>query len=45
MRGLWKRTGQPGMWVAGGNLMDVRLKTRWLALQLKASLRGVMPAG
>jgi cation diffusion facilitator CzcD-associated flavoprotein CzcO len=43
IRGLWKQTGQPGMWVVGGNLLDVRLKSRWTALQLKAAVEGILP--
>ena len=42
-RGLWKQTGQPGMWVVGGNLLDARLKSRWTALQIKAAVEGILP--
>ncbi|HEY1971780.1 MAG TPA: monooxygenase, partial [Pseudonocardia sp.] len=43
MRGLWKQTPQPGLWVVGGNLLDCRLKSRWTALQLKAAVEGILP--
>jgi cation diffusion facilitator CzcD-associated flavoprotein CzcO len=42
-RNMWKRTAQPGLWIAGGGLNECRLFSRFLALQLKASLEGIMP--
>jgi cation diffusion facilitator CzcD-associated flavoprotein CzcO len=43
MRGMWRRTGQPGFWMMGGALMECRLWSRFLALQIKAELEGVSP--
>jgi hypothetical protein len=44
MNGMWNRTGQPGLWLMGGALMESRLWSRFLALQLKADLEGMAPA-
>ncbi|PKW17474.1 flavin-containing monooxygenase [Saccharopolyspora spinosa] len=44
MRNMWKRTAQPGLWFMGGALMDCRLHSRFLALQIKAELEGIMPS-
>jgi cation diffusion facilitator CzcD-associated flavoprotein CzcO len=45
MRNMWQRTGQPGLWVMGGSLIDARLYSRFLAVQIIADLRGVqLPA-
>jgi cation diffusion facilitator CzcD-associated flavoprotein CzcO len=41
MNGMWKRTGQPGLWLMGGALMEGRLWSRFLALQIRADLPGV----
>ena len=43
LRGLWKQTGQQGLWAVGGNLLDVRIRSRWTAVQLKAALLGILP--
>jgi cation diffusion facilitator CzcD-associated flavoprotein CzcO len=40
MNGMWTRTGQPGLWLMGGALMEGRLWSRFLALQIKATLAG-----
>jgi cation diffusion facilitator CzcD-associated flavoprotein CzcO len=45
MNGMWRRTGQPGLWLMGGALMECRLWSRFLALQIKATLAGTLPAG
>jgi cation diffusion facilitator CzcD-associated flavoprotein CzcO len=44
MSGMWTRTGQPGLWLMGGALMDCRFWSRFLALQIKADLEGLFPA-
>jgi len=44
MQGMWRRTGQPGFWAMGGALMECRLWSKFLALQIKADLEGVLPA-
>ena len=38
LRGVWRRTGQPGLWFMGGNLAMARFYGRFLALQLAADL-------
>ena len=44
MRNMWMRTAQPGFWVMGGSLIDARLYSRFLAVQIKAQLDGILPA-
>jgi cation diffusion facilitator CzcD-associated flavoprotein CzcO len=44
MRNMWRRTAQPGLWVTGGSLLDSRLYSRFLALEIKAELLGILPA-
>ena len=41
LRNMWKRTQQPGLWFHGGNLMQSRHYSLYLALQLKACLEGI----
>lgn len=41
LQGVWRPTGQPGLWFAGGNLGLVRHASKYLALQLKADLEGL----
>jgi hypothetical protein len=43
MNGMWKRTGQPGLWLMGGALMEGRLWSRFLAVQIKADLQEILP--
>jgi len=40
MRNMWKRTPQDGFWVMGGSLIDARLNSTFLALEILAELRG-----
>ena len=35
LRNMWKPTKQPGLWFHGGNLMQSRHYSLYLALQLK----------
>jgi cation diffusion facilitator CzcD-associated flavoprotein CzcO len=42
MRNMWRRTPQPGLWLMGGALNDARLYSRFLALQIKAELEGIL---
>ncbi|MDQ1749781.1 MAG: hypothetical protein QOE71_837 [Pseudonocardiales bacterium] len=42
LRNMWRRTNQPGFWVMGGNLLDSRMHSKFLALQIKADLIGVL---
>jgi putative flavoprotein involved in K+ transport len=41
LRNMWKPTHQPGLWFHGGNLMQSRFYSRFLALQLKARFEGL----
>jgi cation diffusion facilitator CzcD-associated flavoprotein CzcO len=41
MRNMWTRTNQENFWIMGGSLMESRLFSRFLALQIKADLDGV----
>jgi cation diffusion facilitator CzcD-associated flavoprotein CzcO len=43
MRNMWRRTAQPGLWITGGSLLDSRLYSRFLALEVKAELLGILP--
>jgi len=43
MRNMWQQTAQPGFWIMGGSLVDCRLYSRFLALQIRASLNGQLP--
>ena len=40
-RNMWKPTRQPHLWFHGGNLMQARHYSLYLALQLKARLEGI----
>lgn len=42
LRNMWKPTHQPGLWFHGGNLMQSRFYSRFLALQLKARFEGLV---
>jgi cation diffusion facilitator CzcD-associated flavoprotein CzcO len=42
MRGLWRATGQRNFWIMGGALNECRLYSRFLALQIKADLEGLL---
>ncbi|ORY65169.1 dimethylaniline monooxygenase (N-oxide forming) [Pseudomassariella vexata] len=41
LRAIWRKTGQPGLWLMGGNLAMCRYYSRVLALQIKAQLEGL----
>ncbi len=43
MRNMWQRTAQEGLWLMGGSLIDSRLYSRYLALQITADLRQARP--
>ena len=43
MRNMWTRTAQDGFWVMGGSLMEARLYSTYLAVQIRADLLGVLP--
>ncbi|MGW8813052.1 flavin-containing monooxygenase [Gordonia terrae] len=42
MRNMWQRTAQQGLWIMGGSLIDARLYSKFLALQIAADLRRVL---
>jgi cation diffusion facilitator CzcD-associated flavoprotein CzcO len=44
MRAMWRRTGQEGLWITGGALLDSRLFSRFMSLEIKADLEGILPA-
>lgn len=44
MRAMWRRTGQDGLWITGGALLDSRLFSRFMTLEIKADLEGLLPA-
>jgi putative flavoprotein involved in K+ transport len=41
LRNMWKPTQQPGLWFHGGNLMQSRHYSLYLALQLKARMESI----
>ncbi len=43
MRAMWRRTGQQGLWITGGALLDSRIFSRFMALEIKADLEGLLP--
>jgi cation diffusion facilitator CzcD-associated flavoprotein CzcO len=43
MRNLWTRTAQEGFWIMGGSILEARLNSRYLALEIKASLLDLFP--
>ncbi|CAH1655278.1 MULTISPECIES: FAD-dependent oxidoreductase [unclassified Chelatococcus] len=43
MRNMWRRTAQNGLWLTGGALLDSRIFSRFLALEIKADLLGILP--
>ena len=45
LRNMWKPTAQPGLWFHGGNLMQSRHYSFYLAIQLKARLHRLTAIG
>ena len=43
MRAMWRRTGQEGLWITGGSLLDSRIFSRFMTLEIKAALEGLLP--
>lgn len=41
MRNMWQRTAHDNLWIMGGALIDSRLFSRFLALQIVADLAGI----
>ena len=44
VRAMWRPTGQPGFWLMGGSLQQCRPYSKYLALQIKADLIGLVSA-
>ncbi len=42
MHNMWRRTAQPGLWFVGGGLPHVRIYSKYLAQQIKASEVGLI---
>ncbi|KAI1780179.1 FAD/NAD(P)-binding domain-containing protein [Hypoxylon cercidicola] len=40
-KSMWRVSGHPGLWYAGGNLAICRYYSRFLAVQIKAQLEGI----
>lgn len=43
MRNMWRRTAQEGLWLMGGAIIEARLQSRFLALEIRAALEGLLP--
>ena len=41
-RNMWRRTPQPGLWFTAGGLPHVRIYSKYLAMQIKASEAGLL---
>ncbi|KAF8317903.1 putative flavin-containing monooxygenase YUCCA3 [Clavulina sp. PMI_390] len=41
IQGIWRRSGHPGFWYMGGNLLLARIYSHYLALQIKAIEEGI----
>jgi putative flavoprotein involved in K+ transport len=42
IQGMWRRTGQPGLWLMGGNLQMGRIFSSYVALQIAAFEDGLL---
>jgi putative flavoprotein involved in K+ transport len=42
---LWRESGHPGLWFAGGGIPVARVYSKFLALRLKAETAGLVPTG
>jgi putative flavoprotein involved in K+ transport len=42
VRAMWRPTGQRGFWLMGGSLQQCRPYSKYLALQIKADLAGLV---
>ena len=41
MRNMWTKTKQENFWIMGGAIIEARLNSRFLALEIKAALEGL----
>lgn len=44
MRSLWRRTAQDHFWVMGGGILEARIGSLFMALEIKADLEGILPS-
>ena len=44
LRNMWRRTPQPGLWFTAGGLAQVRIFSKYLAMQIKAVEEGIIGA-
>ena len=44
LRNMFVRSGQPGLWFIAGSFAQCRIYSKYLALQIKASEAGLLPA-
>ena len=42
LRNMWRRTPQPGLWFTAGGLAQVRIFSKYLAMQIKAVEEGII---
>ena len=42
LRNMWKPTGQPGLWFIAGSFAQCRIYSKFLALQIKARVEGLV---
>ena len=40
---MWMRTGQPGLWFIAGSFAQCRIYSKYLGMQIKACLEGLIP--
>ena len=43
LRGMFTRTGQPGLWFIAGSFAQCRIYSKYLGLQIKACEAGLLP--
>src|SRR5699024_8668924 len=43
MRNMWRPTAQKGLWLAGGGFAQCRINSKFIALQIKGRLLGLVP--
>ena len=44
LRNMWRRTSQPGLWFTAGGLAQIRIYSKYLAMQIKAVEEGLIGA-
>ena len=42
LNNMWTRTGQPGLWFIAGSFAQCRIYSKYLGLQIKACLEGLI---